>query len=368
MGMIITLHKKILSEVVSTVSRFAERRVLTLPALSGIAIQTKGNSILFRATNLETGIEITCEGTVRSQGSIAIPANILKEITSSFSGDGTITLEKTKETIVLSTEKGKSTIKTLPYEDVPTLGVPEGIKINFTVAGSTLRSLITSVCGYASTSTVRPELASVLLSAAGGVLKAVATDSFRLAEKKLSVSGSIPQFSLLIPAKNASEIIQTIPDDEVTVKADDHQLSIMWSGGVVVTRLVSLTYPDYQQIIPKSSAAEATVLKKDFEGALKRTSVFSDTFQKVRIGIDTKNKKVSLSAQNTDIGESNEEVHASVTGESIELSFNHRYISAPFPGISSESVTLSAAGIGRPLIIRGVGDTSFLYLVMPMNQ
>lgn len=366
--MIITLYKKILGEVVGNVARFAERRVLTLPALGGIVIEAKENSITLRATNLETGIEMTCEGIVRKPGTVAIPASLLKEITSSFSSDGTVTLEQTKENIILSTEKGKSTIKTLPYEDVPTLGVPENTKTTFPIPGSTLRSLIMSVSGYASTSTIRPELSSVLLSAAGGVVKAVATDSFRLAEKKLSVSGTIPQFSLLIPAKNALDIIQNIGDEEVTIQADDHQLAVVWAGGVAVTRLVSLTYPDYQQIIPKTSVAEATLLKKDFEGALKRTAVFSDAFQKVRFGIDTKNKKISLSAQNTDIGESSEEVNAGVSGESVQLSFNHRYLGAPLQGMVSESITLSAAGIGRPLVIRGAGDTSFLYLVMPMNQ
>lgn len=366
--MIITLHKKIFSGAVATVARFSERRVLTLPALSGIAIEAKEKSITLRATNLETGIEIFCEGVVKKPGNVAIPANILKEITSSLSGDGMVTLEQSKETIILSTEKGKSTIKTLPYDDVPTLGIPKDIKTNFSIAGSTLRSLCSCVAGYASSSTVRPELASILFSAAGGIIKAVATDSFRLAEKKLSVSGSIPQFSLLIPAKNASDILQHIPDTEVKVEADDHQLAISWEGGVAVTRLVSLAYPDYQQIIPKSFLAEATTLKKDFEGALKRTSVFSDSFQKVRLGLDVTGKKIALSAHNTDIGESKEEVGASLTGEAIELSFNHRYLTAPLPSLLSESITLSAAGIGRPLIIRGTGDTSFLYLVMPMNQ
>jgi DNA polymerase-3 subunit beta len=137
---------------------------------------------------------------------------------------------------------------------------------------------------------------------------------------------------------------------------------------MLTTRLVAGTYPDYAAIIPKSFAAEATLLRKDFEAALRRATVFSDSFQKVRLSLDPSGKKVSFSAQNNDVGTADESVSATISGDAVELSFNHRYLSAPLPLITAESVTLSASGIGRPLVIRGAGDASYLYLVMPMNQ
>ncbi|MBU2330058.1 hypothetical protein KKG57_01170, partial [Patescibacteria group bacterium] len=98
------------------------------------------------------------------------------------------------------------------------------------------------------------------------------------------------------------------------------------------------------------------------------TAIFSDSFLKVRLEFDASGKKVSLSAQNADVGDSSETVSGSVSGESVQLSFNHRYLSAPLSGLASDSITLSASGIGRAMVLRGSGDTSFLYLVMPMNQ
>ncbi len=365
--MIISIDKKILGDAVNTVSKFSERKVLSLPALSGVALEA-GETITLRATNLETGIELHIDGSVRSKGGVALPASIFRDITASLSGNGSITLETSGDTLALSTDKGKSTIKTLSYEDMPTLSAPEEGKTTFTLSGATLRSLIQSVASYASPSTVRPELASIFLSAEGGMIKAVATDSFRLAEKKVSVNTKLSPFSMLIPAKNALDIMQVIPDSDIEVKADEHQCVFIWNSGRAVTRLVSMQYPDYAQIIPKAFSAEATVLKKDFETALKRASVFSDSFQKVKLGLDAKGKKVAFSARNTDIGESSEDISASASGESLELSFNHRYLAAPLQGMTSESISLSAAGIGRPLVVRGQGDQSFLYLVMPMNQ
>lgn len=353
---------------VSSVARFAERRAGTLPVLAGIAIIAGDDGIKLRATNLETGIDLKIEGTIKEMGVVALPANTLREIAASFSGSGLITLEHAGDTVAVSTGNARSTLKTLPYEDFPTLPLPEAPQAKFSLPGTVLRSLVTSVMSYASTSSVRPELASVLVSAEGGTLKAVATDSFRLAEKKVAVQGTIPPFSMLIPAKNAADIMQALPDEDIHISVDDHQCAFFWKKGVLTTRLVSASYPDYVQIIPKAFVSDATLLKKDFEAALKRTAIFSDTFQKVRLSFDVNNKKVLLSAQNADVGDSAEAVSGALSGESVELSFNHRYLSAPLAGIQSESITLSASGIGRAMVVRGAGDASFLYLVMPMNQ
>ncbi|MEK7601873.1 MAG: DNA polymerase III subunit beta [Patescibacteria group bacterium] len=366
--MIITLEKKEFSEAVAQVARFAERKSATLPVLSGIVILAGDAGIKLRATNLETGIDIQVPGTITDPGVVVVPALVLKEITSSLSGTGTLTLEYAGDTVVISSLSGRSTLKTLPYEDFPTLPLPEAPKAKFSLKNTEIQELIGSVMGCASTSIVRPELASIFIAAEGGTIKAVATDSFRLAEKKLSVSGKLPPFTILIPAKNAADIIQTLPNEEITLSLDDHQCVFMWSKGMLTTRLVTNSYPDYTQIIPKTFSAEATVLRKDLESTLRRVAVFSDTFQKIRIGFHGKEKSLVLTARNTDIGESNEHITAALTGEEIELSFNHRYLSAPLPLITSDSVTVSASGLGRATVIRGTGDTSFLYLVMPMNQ
>ena len=366
--MIITLDKKEFSEGVQTVARFAERRSGTLPVLAGIAIIAGDDGIKLRATNLETGIDLKVEGTIKSDGVVALPAATLRDIAASLSGGGTLTLEHSGDTVLVSTGNGRSTLKTLAYEDFPTLPLPEAPRAKFELPGSLLRSLVNAVVSYASVSTVRPELASVLLKSEGSALTAVATDSFRLAEKKISLATSVSDFSMLIPAKNAVDIMQTLPEETIQIAVDEHQCAFYWKKGVITTRLVTANYPDYTQIIPKTFVSEATVLKKDFEAALRRTAIFSDSFQKVRVGIDGSKKAVMLSAQNADVGDSSESIPAAITGEAVEFSFNHRYLSAPISTIATESVTLSASGIGRAMVMRGSGDTSFLYLVMPMNQ
>jgi DNA polymerase-3 subunit beta len=366
--MIIQLDKKLFADAVHVTARFAQRGSATLPALTSILIVAGDDGIKLRATNLEVGVDLKVDGDIKTPGVVALPATLLQQVASALSGTGSLTIERTGDTVVLTSGNSRGVIKTVPYEDFPTIPFPDSPKVHFSISGTLLKSALNAVVTCASTSTIRPELASVSVTSEGGSLITAATDSFRLAEKQTALKGSIPAFTLLIPAKNTTDIIQTLPDEEVEVSIDEHQGAFGWNGSLVTTRLVSGTYPDYRQIIPKSFAAEATVLRRDLEAALKRTTIFSDAFQKVRIAFNKDKKQILLSARNSDVGESTETVSGSLTGESVELSFNHRYLQTGVALTGAESLTLSAGGVGRPLVVRGVGDTSFLYLVMPMNQ
>lgn len=364
----ISIEKKLFSEAVHIASRFAEKKNSTLQALSSILIIAGDDGIKMRATNLETGIDLKLKGEVKSDGVVAIPATILQQIASSLTNDGQITLEHTGDIVSIKSGTGKSSIKTVSYDDFPSIPFPENPKNRIVISGVLLRSLFTSIASCASTSTIRPELSSIYISIEGGILTAVATDSFRLVEKKIPLINKGTQGKFLIPAKNALDIAQALPDDDVIVSFDEHQCAFVSTFGMLVSRLTNAVYPDYRQIIPKESIIDATVLRKDFETALKQTTIFSDSFQKISISFDPKKNHISLFAKNADIGESSEIVSAKVSGNALDLSFNYRYLSTILSLTSAESLSFLAAGIGRPLIIKGVGDTSLMYLVSPMNQ
>lgn len=364
----ISIEKKKFIEAVHITSRFAEKKNGALPALATILIIAGDDGIKMRATNLEVGIDLKIEGVCTTPGAVAISATLLQQIASSLTQEGTITLEHLGDIISIDNGTGKSLIKTISYEDFPSIPFPENPKNKIILSGVLLKNLFTTIAPCASLSVVRPELASIYLSIEGGVLTAVATDSFRLAEKKIPLSQKGIQGKFLIPAKNALDIAQALPNDDIIISFDEHQCAFVSTLGMIVSRLTNATYPDYRQIIPKESIIEAIVLRKDFEQILKRTSIFSDSFQKIRISFDPKKNTVLFFAKNTDIGESTETLSARVSGNALDISFNHRYLSAVLALTDAENLSLLAAGIGRPLIIKGIGDASFLYLVSPMNQ
>ena len=67
-------------------------------------------------------------------------------------------------------------------------------------------------------------------------------------------------------------------------------------------------------------------------------------------------------------GENTNTIDAVVKGDDITVSFNYKYINDCFQSIESDSLTFSFVDQSRPLVIKGSSDSSYLYLVMPMNK
>ena len=81
------------------------------------------------------------------------------------------------------------------------------------------------------------------------------------------------------------------------------------------------------------------------------------------------NKSIfEIQTKNADIGENLQKIEATISGDPVEINFNHRYIVDCLQSIETDSISLDFSGPNRPLVIRPVADNSFLYLVMPMNR
>ncbi len=352
---------------VGIAARFAERRA-NLPVLSSILVTALNGKVTLCATNLECGVEITLPARVTEEGVVAIPAGILAGFLNSVRGK-VVSCSIVGEMCKLETERASASIKTIPHEDFPILPRVSADKM-FTVKSKDLSRAIKSVAYCASVSTIKPELQSVLLYGEAGKLIAVATDSFRLAEKivPLRAGGDIPQ--LLIPAKNASELMKILDtvNSDVDVYYNYNQLSVQIDSIYYTSRLIDGSFPNYKQILPKSFSTEVVVLREDISNALKSLSIFSDKFSQVSLTISTKNKALLLSSRNPDIGEETTTLNATISGNDTTMSFNGKYLSDSLQSIVGESVRLHANGAGKPMLIKDASDSSFFYLAMPMNR
>lgn len=342
----------------------------TLPVLSCVLLEAKNNSLIIRATNLDVGIEISIPAKVEKNGTVAVKGATLLGFLTNTVSDKQVFLELSGGNIIVKTNKGEATLKGFPTEDFPQtakLTNTTGIMIN----GAAISNGIKSVFYSASVSHIKPELASVVLYGEGKNLVFVSTDSFRLAEKKITIGATTEIPKTIIPIKNAAElarVAEEFTNDSVKLFFGKNQVAIEGKNIYFVSRTIEGLFPDYRQIIPKESKTEAVVLKEDLIRALKMAVVFSDSFNQTTFSISPENKKMSLKAKNADIGEGSVVIQAAISGEPVELSFNHRYFSDCLPSIPSDSVSISFSGAGKATVVRGVSDTSFLYIVMPMNR
>lgn len=321
-----------------------------------------------RATNLECGVEITLPVKLSGDGIAAVPGNVLLGFLLNARGKS-ISATLSGEILKVESERAQASIKTVPHEDFPILPRVSAEK-SFTIKASDFMRAIRAVAYCASTSTIKPELQSVLIYGEGGKLTLVATDSFRLAEKTivLRAGGSVPQ--LLLPARNAAELMRILESasGDVEIYYNDNQLSTHVGDVYYTSRLIDGAFPNYRQIVPKQFSTEAVILRDDFSTSLKSLSVFADKFAQVSFAIDPAKKAITLSSRNPDVGEQISTIKATVKGDELAMNFNGRYLADSLQAINGDSVRVQSNGPGKAILIKDAADESFFYLAMPMNR
>lgn len=341
---------------------------LTLPILSSLALEASPSILKIRATNLDLGLEISLPVKVTSPGKSAIQGSLLSNFLTNLPSETKIEIQTKENEAFIHTIKTSTKVKTQNFSDFPIIPKLEGKKFKID-AGSFIKGL-KSVSFAAAVSSMKPELSSINIFHDDGNLFFVATDSFRLAEKKIKSEKSKEISQILLPLKNVADVIRVLEGirDEVEVVISQNQISFSAEGVYLVSRIIEGNFPDYKQIIPKESKTEVTLLKGDLASALKLANVFSDSFNQVVFKIIPSEKLFELTTKNADVGENHNIVDAVLKGDELTLGFNYKYIADALPSIDSDSLTLSFVGPGKPVVIKGVSDKSFLYIVMPMNR
>lgn len=361
--------KEKLEEAIGAAGRASSKNT-SLPVLEGVYLSAEKNKVVVRGTNLEVGVEIVIPARVLEQGIVVVHGDVLSRFLNTLPIDRKINIEKKKNLLSIDAGSVNTLINTLSAEDFPALPRLEK-QTPVVLESSSFSEGLKSVWYSASPSSMKPELSSVYILNNGGTFVFAATDSFRLAEKKVFGIKTDSFKEVLIPYKNISEILRFFEEsshNRVEMRVAESQISFSTKDRYLTTRIIDGNFPDYKQIIPKEFTTEVVVLKRDLLDALKTTNIFANKFNQIYFSINPSKKEFSIKTQNNEVGESLYDLKAALQGEEIEISFNFRYVTDCFQSIPQDSVTLKLSGAGKPMIISGVGDESFTYLVMPMNR
>lgn len=356
-----------LTQALELLTRISTKHV-TLPVLQCALLEVKGDTVTLKATNLELSIEVSVPCKTTEEGVVAVPAQtFLQSI--QYNTDNEVLLRVEEGVLLIESNKTNTSIKSIPHEEFPVIHRVEATAVTINRALFSLGIKTTAFA--ASVSSIKPELGSVYIQQKKEhSLTLVCTDSFRLMEKTVPQKGVVLEQGFLVPQKNAIELSRLCDllqnDPELLVNENQCALWFKEEGVYITSRLVTGSFPDYEQIIPKEYVTHVTVLKNDLLKAFKKTAVFLNKYQQVTVSIV--DGSITLSSQNNDVGHVTDSVAAVVQGEELTLNFNQQYLTDPFNHITDESVVLHFAGIGRPLVVTGVSDTSLRYLVMPMNR
>ena len=362
-------HEKILSAV--TRSEKINGKHPTLPVLACIlCTASTDGKITFRSTNLHTGVEITISAKVTESGVCALPGNYFAQVLSHINDTETINCYTDGEVFHIQSKKIKTKLKTLPYDDFPELPRKTEIDTGITLPIQDLVTGIKSVMFAGSNSEIKPEISSIYIYGKEKNLYFVATDAFRLAEKKIPFKNAEQLNSFLLPIKNAQNILKIIGEstDEIQLFIGEHQIYLQNQHIFITAQLTHGNFPDYTKIIPTNQTTQVILLRNDLIQSLKVLPLFSNQYFHINLMVNSEQKTILFHAENSGVGEITTTIDAVIQGDSIEVGLNAKYIQDGITIIQSDSLYFEWAEVRKPLIIRGQHDDTFLYLVMPMNR
>jgi len=354
-----------LSKALGHVSRVANSRG-TLSILSNVLLKTVDNRLSIAATNLDIAITHYIGSKVTREGAITVPARLMQDFVSSLpAGVIDLTLEDNK--LHISTDKYQSVINGVSAEDFPVMpAITDGSQ--WKIDGKVLKAGLQQVVIAASSDEARPMLTGVFMHSHEGGLYIVATDSYRLAEKRLD--NTKQDISLLVPASALQDLLRILGDEDtdVVVTHDDQQVLFKVGDVELVTRLIEGNYPDYRKLIPKSFTSTATLKRSDFINITKVSSLFArESAGSVTINLEEAESQVSIRSIASQIGENTASATASIKGDGI-ITLNSRYVLDALNALNGDEATIGFNGKLEACVISDAKATDYTHVIMPLKS
>jgi DNA polymerase-3 subunit beta len=343
---------------------------LSLPVLGSILLSANGHTLVVRATNLDLGVEWRLPAKVSTPGEVLVSGAVLHNFLSSLTGVDKLTLEVVNNNLTVATGNSSTLVKTQSVDDFPTLPEVEGAS-EFALSPLEFQRIVKATSYAAALNDIKPEIASLYLYSDGDVGYAVATDSFRLAEKRFDLAAKPKEApKLIIPIRNVAEISRLLEtqNDLLSWRYNRNQLTIVSDQLTVTSRLIDGVFPDYRQIMPTKHASLVTVEANVLSNALKLAQIFTDRLNHVTLKLRPDDNLVEITSQNGEVGENTSLLPASVSGEELTINLNLRYLLDGLQAQSDPQITLQFNGRNKPILLSGTTDSSFRYLIMPLNR
>lgn len=344
----------------------------TLPVLKNVLIKTYNNQIKISATNLELGISRYISGKIIEEGGITVPFNTLYHIVNNSDSEK-INLEVKDSNLLIKTDNYEAKIQCISPDEYPLIPKIESTDNYLEIKNSYLQEALNKVLPCCQTSEIRPEISGVLFDFQMTLLKLVATDSFRLAEKTIPSSffraNFTRGFKVIIPLKTIREYVRVFPQNEfVKIYIDPSQIYFQSNDFEMISRLIDGEYPDYEQIIPRENETECILSREYLLNAIKLVSSLSGKVNDVVIKIGENKKTLSIYSSNPSVGENRYIVPAKIHGKGFdEIHFNWRFLLDGLRTLDSDDVVFDINEESRPAIIKSKDDLNFFYVVMPIK-
>lgn len=360
-------QKSILTQAVTNVSRMIPSKS-SIPALEGIKISAKGNEITLSGYDMEAGITTTIPAAIEQEGEIVLSARLFSDMIRKMAADEISIHVGERYLTEIKGGMSEFTIIGLPASDFPELPtIEEGTALR--IPQGVLKSMIDQTDFAIAVTDSKPVHMGALFDMKDGVLSVVAVDGYRLAMRKEKVEETFAM-EFVVPGKVLSEISKMSQEDseEVTQLTVSGQHIVFEIGNYsIISRLLEGEFLDYASSIPQGFTSEVTVNTRSLVESVERASLLiSDRLRSPLRVLFSEDGEIQIECS-TSLGKFYDETPCQITGESIEIGFNNKYLLDALRAADTDEVRIELSGPLSPIKVLPPTGDDFLFLVLPVR-
>ena len=365
----ITFPKANLQKAINVLQKVSQNKTSSnLPG--AIYMTTKNGQVELQGNDFELGIRLTIDGDIKEPGTLVVGSRYFQELIRKLPGD-TIELYKPEDGNSLTITSGSSefNLVTLHPDDFSLVEqIHDQDHVN--IDSFAMKELIDLTNYAAATDEDRPVFTGALLEIKENEVTMVATDTHRMAVKKITIDEpATTPMRAIIPTKTLAEVSRLLPTDNpamINIIWNRTQIVFNFESIYIISRLIEGTYPEYEKVIPSQFDSRAVIDRREFAGAVDRVSLLAKDISYNVIRYDWAEINVTLSTQNTEIGMAKEDVAVEFKGTPFTISFNGRYISDILRHSTGDNIHLFLKQNG-PVVIRQDNNPNYTYVVTPVR-
>lgn len=357
----------------------------TLPVMSGVLIKASEGKVIFEATDLDSSCKIVTSALVDEEGSSVLPGKIFFDIAKSLE-DASVTVATDDSKATITCEQAvfaTSVLNANEFPGFPHIQTNARVEIPF----AKFQTMVKKVVKSTSRDDSKGIFTGILLEVKDGKVRAVASDSFRvaIAEETIEVGGD-SEFEAIIPPHFLSGITSLSADDKtVCIAYNENQVLIVVDNITFINRRLQGQFPDYKRLISPSNETTIVVDKQSLIKAVKRVSVLRDENAAIVFDVDVEKEYLQLSINNSSNGAASEIIPVKASGVNCTVGFDSGYLMDGLSSVGTNDVLITLSAGRQPTHVApcvesrenfsfdNVFETTenmlknkFLYLVMPV--
>jgi DNA polymerase-3 subunit beta len=335
--------------------------------LSNIYLEAENDSLIIKATDLKVNFETKIPVTVMEPGFVTVFGDKFLNILAS-GPEGEIEFEFKDGKFIIKTlgKKSKTNLKSMASDKFPEFPVSGAEYFQFSVKN--FKEMVKQTVFAVSDDENRFYMNGIFLEKREGKLIMVATDGRRLAYISKEADQINDFNGVIVPPKILNIITKRAGDEGmIEISITDKIIFVRFGSYSLSSVLFEGQFPNYRKVIPEEQVYNLTVSRVEIMDALRLVSQMVEQ-KSHRIYLGIKPDGMKIYSEETETGDSEDEIPCKYEGEEISLAVNYRYIEEPLKVMNNSEICFRFSGNNKAITLIPVPETDFFHIIMPMHS